>query len=189
MGKKTERPQDKVDILTLNRLKVLDETGREFLISSLWKEKPAVLVFVRHFSCIACRAHVKQIWGEKEKFRRSGAQIVFIGNGEPYFIRSFKEDLGVQDATIYTDPTLKTFDACGFLRGFLNLIDPRGVKNIVELLMDGHRQGPIDKASGVHTQMGGVVALKHPGIVLYHFVSEYLGDNDPLTNLEKIADA
>lgn len=33
----------------LGALSVLDEQGHSILMSSLWKTRPAVLVFVRHF--------------------------------------------------------------------------------------------------------------------------------------------
>ncbi|HXH30317.1 MAG TPA: AhpC/TSA family protein [Bacteriovoracaceae bacterium] len=189
MGAKVDRTQDRVDILTLNRLKVLDENNKEVLISTFWKEKSVVLIFVRHFSCIACRSHVAQIWNEKEKFKKSKTNIVFIGNGAPQFIQAFKEDMNIVDAPIYTDPSLKTYDACGLHRGMLKLMDPRGAKNMLELAFEGHKQGPLSKDSGSHTQMGGIVALRPPGIVVYHFVSDYLGDNDKMANWENLADS
>jgi hypothetical protein len=170
--------QHKVDVLALARLKILDVNGKEVVVSSLWKDAPAVLIFLRHFSCIACRAYVDLIWKKREEFQRSKTRIIFVGNGAPHLIGVFKADLKIADADIYTDPTLKTFEACGLVKGIFHLLDPRGVMKVVEFHLQGYRQAPLNKDSGSHTQMGGVVAFKPNGRVVYHYIENFLGDND-----------
>jgi hypothetical protein len=178
MGSIYNKLNHKVDFLALSRLKVQDENGNDIVVSSLWKTKPIIMIFVRHFGCIACRAHVDQIWNKRKDLRKT-SNIIFIGNGKPEIIKIFKEDVDALDAVILTDPSLKVFDACGFKRSPLNLIDPRGVKRGVGLTMEGYKQGAVlDGRTGAHTQMGGVIAFKPPGAVVYHFVSDYLGDFD-----------
>jgi hypothetical protein len=66
MGQVLSGHQHKVNILTLNRLKIFNEKNEPFLISNLWKDGPAVLVFVRHFGCISCRGHIDQVWNLRE---------------------------------------------------------------------------------------------------------------------------
>jgi peroxiredoxin len=170
--------QQKVDVLALARLKVLDVHGNEVLISSFWKDRSVVLIFLRHFSCIACRTYVEMIWKKKEELKRTKTRVVFIGNGAHQFIKTFKDDLKVPDADIYTDPSLESFQACGMIKGIFNLIDPRGAIKMVEFALKGQKQGPWDKDSGTHTQMGGIVAMKYPGKVVYHYLENYLGDFD-----------
>ena len=118
------------------------------------------------------------IWKKKEELKRKNTRVVFIGNGAPQFLRYFKEEMNVADADIYTDPTLQTFKACGLIKGIFQLLDPRGAVKMVEFALNGQKQGPWDSESGTHTQMGGIVALKPPGIVLYHYIEDYLGDFD-----------
>ena len=177
MGLVLNELNHKVDFLALSRLKVLDENNNEIVMSYFWKSKPIVMIFVRHFGCIACRAHVDQIWNKRTELKKK-YNIIFIGNGKPEVIKMFKEDVNAEDALIFTDPTLQVFDACGLKRSPLNLIDPRAVRKIVGLSMAGYKQGPLDGRSGAHTQMGGVVAFKTSGSVAYHFISDYLGDFD-----------
>lgn len=167
----------RVNFLALSRLKVLDENGREIIMSNFWKNKAVVIVFVRHFGCIACRAHVDQIWNKRGDIKKN-SNIVFIGNGKPEVIEHFKEDVNARDALIFTDPTLEVFDACGLKRGIFNLVNPKSLKGAIGLSKEGYSQGAWDTRTGTHTQMGGVVAIKPPGNVVYHFVSEYLGDFD-----------
>ncbi len=64
---------------------------------------PAVY-FLRHFGCASCKMHATQIWNEKEKYQSSGAKIIFIGNGQPNFIKNFKNELDIQSADVLTDP-------------------------------------------------------------------------------------
>lgn len=89
------------------------------------------------------------------------------------------------DAVIFTDPSLEFFTACGLKNSFLSLLDPRGLKEMKKLYDEGHRQSSLLKNTGSHTQMGGVVVLRPPGKVTYHYISEYIGDYDETENWEK----
>ena len=178
MGTKLNHANHQVDILALSRLKVLDEDSNPILLSSFWKNNNVVLIFVRHFGCIACRAHIDQVWKKREQFERAKTKIIFIGNGDPALIKSFKQDLNV-DAPIFTDPTMEVFDACGLKRSLLRLFSLSSGKRIIGLSRQGYKQGAtFDSRTGTHAQMGGVVAFKVPGIVVYHFIADHLGDFD-----------
>ena len=168
--------QQKVNILELNRLKVLDENEESVYISSFWKTNPAILIFIRHFGCIACRGHVDQVWSRKDEIQKNGSKIVFIGNGDSYMISEFKKEMNVLNAPIFTDPTLKTFDAIGLFRGVGAILNPRSIKEMIKLYNKGYSQGKIQKGNGFHTQLGGIIIMKPPGIVTYHYVSQYIGD-------------
>ena len=170
--------QNKVNVLALKRLSVLDEENKEILFSDLWKKNKVIIVFVRHFGCISCRAHVDQIWNKRKDLRAKKNKIIFIGSGTPASLKMFKSYLNVQDATIYTDPTLQTFEACGLLNGLGYLVNTKTLKKMFELRKQGYENQVMDTQTGSHKQMGGVVAYKDPGLILYHFASEYLGDQD-----------
>jgi peroxiredoxin len=171
-------PQSQIDILTLNRLLVLNENGQEILISSFWKSNPVVIIFLRHFGCIACRAQVDKVWKNKEALQKTGNKIIFVGNGTAEMINGFKEELNIMDAPIFTDPTMEIFDACGLNRGLKYLLNAKAILQAGKLYKEGYTQGTQKKENGAHTQMGGIMAIKPPGQVTYHFASEYLGDFD-----------
>lgn len=98
MGQVLSGHQHKVNILSLNRLKVFNENNEQVLISSLWRESPAVLVFVRHFGCISCRGHIDQVWGMRDTIQKNGTKIFFIGSGSPYIISQFKKENNLEKA-------------------------------------------------------------------------------------------
>lgn len=178
MGTAQKKDEANINIEMIAGLRVLNEDGEKVTLSPLWKDHSLVLIFIRQFSCIACRAHVDQIWKKRAEFEKSKTKIIFVGTGAPYMIKMFKEDLGINEAIIYTDPTLKFFDACGFKRNALRLMDPRGVAKIKGFIDVGHKQGKYSNDSGSYTQLGGILAFKPPGKIVYHFVSDYVGDFD-----------
>jgi peroxiredoxin len=156
---------------------VYDSTGAHVPISKFWSERTAILVFLRHFGCIACRSHAQDVWANREKLEKSGARIIFIGNGDSSYISKFREDFNLGDAPIYTDPSLRAFELGGFKRGVGYLLNSTSVKNGFELMSEGHRNGnPLNTKTGSHFQLGGVIVV-HPGTrVTYHYVSDALGD-------------
>lgn len=150
--------------------------GSEFLLGRVWKNQTAILVFLRHFACIGCRAHAKQVWDNRAAYEKGGGKIVFVGNGESHFISKFREDLDLKEALIVTDPSLEVFRAAGFNRGFSYILQTKTIVNAFKLFKDGHRQTTYTKEAGTHWQLGGILAVSTKGSILYHYVSEYLGD-------------
>lgn len=167
--------QQKVDTLALKRLIVKNEDNKDIPFRDLHKGKKTTFVFIRHFGCIACRAHVVQIM-DQVRAGKIKTPIVFIGNGQATIIKAFKEDLGVQNAKIYTDPTLQVFDACSLKRGLTYLVSLSTAKAFYGLSKAGYSQGKQMKENGYHRQMGGIVIFSKIGEVIYHYSSHYLGD-------------
>jgi len=94
----------------LARLKILDADDRAIELGSLWRERTAVLVFLRHFGCLHCREHLAQLLSDVATVRAAGADIYVIGNGSPSFIEGFREQTGWK-GPIYTDPSLGVYRA------------------------------------------------------------------------------
>ncbi|RZA07567.1 MAG: hypothetical protein EOP11_07295 [Proteobacteria bacterium] len=164
-----------VDIFNLSKCIVENETGQRVEMGNLWRNQVTVFVFLRHFGCIACRAHAVQVWKEKERYEKGGAKLIFIGNGAPDYIEGFKQELGLEKAIIFTDKSLATFRFAGFKRGILKLLNPTSAINAAKLFQAGHRQKNLN-AQGDHFQLGGILVMRPDNQVGFHFVSEALGD-------------
>ena len=169
--------QSSVDILALSRIKLTNENGDQIYFNQLWKSGSIVIIFLRHFGCIACRGHLDKIWSQRESLKKRNINIVFIGNGSVEAMKQFKKELGYENVPIFTDPSLESFDACGMNNGIQYLFSLKTIKNGYKLFKEGYTQGNI-KDSGYHKQMGGVVAFRSPGKLIYRFVAESLGDFD-----------
>ena len=178
MGTVTD--QNLVNIPQLHSTKVLDEQGHEVMLGDLWQKSPVIFVYLRHFACMSCRSHASDVWKNRTQYTRSGAQLFFIGNGAPFLIEAFKEDLGMMEAKIFTDPSLKSFYAAGFKRGFIAALGPTAIKNAVKsYLKDGLLNSSYEKSSGDLWQLGGILAVKPGDVVTFHYLSEVLGDFPP----------
>ncbi len=169
-----------VDVNTLANCLVQTEDGNSILVSALWKNQTAVLIFLRHFGCIFCRQHAKQVWADRAHYERTGAKIIFISNGAAYMIKGFKEELGITSAPIFTDPSLDAFKAVGFKRGFKASLGITAIGNAIKALGQGHRQGNVfGKDQGDLWQLGGLVVVKQDETVPYVFISQAAGDFAP----------
>jgi hypothetical protein len=156
---------------------VFDSEGKPTPVNHFWKTNTAVLVFLRHFGCAACRSHAFDIWSHRENLQKTGAQIVFIGNGTPNFIEGFRKEMGLVDAKIFTDPSLRAFRLGGFNLSLLQLVKPESAVNLGKLVIQGFRNGnPLKAGQGSNRQMGGVIVVNPQNQVTYHYVSEALGD-------------
>lgn len=175
-----------VDIVALANCSAHLPTGESLKIGHLWQKQTIIFIFLRHFACIACRAHATQVWADRDKYEKSGAKLVFIGNGQPTFIEAFKNDLKMEHAMILTDPSLESFRAAGLKRGFFAVVQPRSAINAIKLANEGHIQTAHHPDSGTHWQLGGVLAINPRSKVLYHFRSESLGDLPEEPHLEII---
>ncbi len=168
-----------MDIKIFANVPLINENGQITNPSELWAEKTAVFVFLRHFACIACRAHAKQIWQQKDTFEKNGSQIYFIGNGKPHFIIQFKDELDMSDSITFTDPTLEAFNAFGFKRGFLASLGPSALINTIKLKAAGHDGAKYEQGMGDLWQLGGIVVVNTSGEITYKYISEVLGDFPP----------
>lgn len=169
----------KANIQALSQSTVFDENNVRVTLQQLWKQQTCVFIFLRHFACIGCRSHAVQVWLEREKYEASGAKLIFIGNGTPDFIRKFKEDLMITEAIVYTDPSLGSFRAAGFKRGFLVSFGPKSIVSGVGLMLKTGMKTSVQEGSGDLWQMGGILVVRSDGKVPFHYISEAIGDYPP----------
>jgi peroxiredoxin len=60
---------------------LLDVELGEVRLSSLWRERPAVVVFLRYFGCPFCQTQAVQLRDEHERLRAAGASVGLVGHG------------------------------------------------------------------------------------------------------------
>lgn len=165
----------------LARAEVFDENGAPVAMRGVCGPGKTVLVFLRHFGCVACRAHAVELQADAGKL--APAKLVFIGNGPAWAINGFKTDLKVT-APVYTDPGLKVFQLLGFKRSLWSTFNPPAAWRALLLFLRGHRQG---KIQGDVAQQGGVVIVDAAGEIVYSYASAGTGDFPPLSALtEKV---
>ncbi len=168
----------KVNAAALASVQALAPDLKRISLHSLWRRQTTIFVFLRHFGSAACRAHATEVWSKREAYEKQGARIVFIGNGDPCHIENFKQEIGIEDALVLTDPSLQCFRAAGFRRGFLASHGPASLHNALKLTIKGYRQSRKNRPirGGDRWQLGGVLVLSPEGRIKYHYISESNGD-------------
>ncbi len=124
----------------LAQSKVLDREGQEIVLQSFWAERPALLVYLRHFGCLCLSAQITELARRLDELDRLRIRTVFISNGAPHFIDAFVERFLLADkpVDIVTDPSLVSFQAAGMLRSWWATFGPRGIWDGIRATADGH---------------------------------------------------
>jgi peroxiredoxin len=155
----------------LSKVRVVDEHGQSVEVQSLWRERPTVIMWIRHFGCMACAAQVDEFKPHIQALRACGIGFSIIGSGTPNFVEGFKERMGI-DAPVFSDAKLASYQALKMKRGLFTMIDPRIVKNWI--IPFKYRQR---RTMGDALQQGGVLVVTPEGEVTYEYKSEYAGDH------------
>ncbi|HET6584950.1 MAG TPA: peroxiredoxin-like family protein [Nannocystaceae bacterium] len=166
----------------LARAEVLDREGASSTLGEHWRDRPALLVFLRHFGCIACAEHVAIVAPRLVELVRLQIEVVFIGNGAPHFIDGFVARNGLHGVpvAIVTDPTLLAFAAAGLVRSRMSTFGPRALLNHARASLAGFRQRAIE---GDNEQQGGVLLVDRDGTIVYAHRDEVAGDHAPMADV------
>lgn len=69
-----------------------DLSAREVRLSSLWTERPVVLVFLRYFGCPFCQTQVVALRNHHDRILAAGADVGLVGHGHPHDAVRFVTD-------------------------------------------------------------------------------------------------
>lgn len=169
--------------LALSKAEVLDEAGKPVAVSSLWATKPVVIMWVRHFGCIACAAQVDEFRPEIKALRAANVDFAIIGSGAAHFVEGFKERMGL-DVPVYSDEKRVTYEALEMRRGLATMFDRRMLLLKNFLWPFKYRQR---KVMGDPLQQGGVLVVRPGGTITYEYISEYNGDHPAPTSIVEAA--
>ena len=95
---------------------LLDHEGRPTVLSSLWAERPVLLLFWRHFGCSCGMDRAARLRTELGDYRAAGGDVVIIGQGEPARAARYRERQEL-DVPILSDPDCSVYEAFGLLQG------------------------------------------------------------------------
>lgn len=163
----------------VRRAEVLDRQGESLVFEQLVSDRAAVVVFLRHFGCLACAEQVSLLSPRLHEFSAMGLECVLVGNGAANFIDGFAQRTGLRDksATVVTDPSLAIYNAAGMVHSKMGAFGPMAWPGFVRARVQGFRNW---FGEGDPAQQGGAFVLDEAGVVTFHAVSRFLGDQvDP----------
>jgi peroxiredoxin len=165
-----------------------DHRGADVRLGELWRQQPVVLVFLRHYGCVFCRAHAVQLHHARERFAAAGARLALVGQGTPDDANRFRRAQSI-DVPVYADPERRAYEGAGTKMATLSellhpLIVARAIKHTVSSRV---RQGSIAVHQGRivdhPAQLGGVLAIAPDGSIRYAHMSEDASDIPPVNEV------
>jgi peroxiredoxin len=171
---------------TLAAVAVLDPDGESRRLGELWRERPAVIVWLRHFGCLFCKQQAGEFAASRRRIERLGAQLWFVGSGSVEHARDFRDN-HVPRCHVFTDPGGDSYRAIGARTGWRSVANAHSLRAAAAAAARGHRQSA---TQGRADQQGGVLVITPGGGLAYEYVSRHAGDHPPVGEvLEALARA
>ena len=171
-----------------------DYLGSPVRLGDLWEERPAALVFLRHYGCVFCRDHAVQLHRDRNKFEAADINLAVIGQGTPEQAAEFRRIQGVE-IPLLVDPDRRSYEAAGAKVAVLSeLLGPRVIaRGIQRTVVSRIHQGNIVVHQGRITnhaaQLGGVLVVARDSSIRYAHLSEDAADNPPNAEVLAVARA
>jgi len=121
-----------------------------------------------------CREQAARFNERLAEIKALDAQVIAIGNGTALMASDFVERFNVR-FDVYTDPSRKSYDAAGMVRGLK--VTTTGLKGAWRALKGGHIQG---RVRGDAMQQGGIIVLGRNGEALFTHSDREAGDHADL---------
>ena len=83
-------------IEALAEITLPDQDGRPVRFRDLWREGPAVIVWLRQFGCPFCRSYAVRLNRARAGFAAAGARLALIGQGTPDDAARFRRHLRIE---------------------------------------------------------------------------------------------
>jgi peroxiredoxin len=94
-----------------------DSSGRIAKLSTYWQDRPALILFWRHYGCGCGIARAGTLKLEFADYREAGANVVIIGQGEPARAAAYAQKYELPDLPILCDPEFRSYEAYGLVEG------------------------------------------------------------------------
>jgi peroxiredoxin len=167
-----------------------DSAGRPFQLSQAWRDRPALLMFWRHWGC-GCGTHRAELLREQiGELRKAGAEVLVIGQGEPERASWYAERFEVP-CPVVVDADESAYRAYGLLEmsPWLLLGEPRPEISVFEGWIDEHRAKGRPVADNPFLLPGEFVVDRNGRLVLvarYRYCDDY---PDPEALVDSIVEA
>jgi len=158
--------------------------GDAVRLSTAWAERPAVLVFIRHFGCVFCRQQILDLRSNVSKFAAAGVNLALVTQGEPGETKDFVAKYRWPGET-FCDPGRAAYEAYGLGMATLSeAISPGVVVAAGRAALRGAFQGRVHGGEG--RQMPGLFIVDTAGVVRYAHPFRHAGDQPTSRELLKI---
>ena len=159
----------------------LPDTDQKMVtLSRLWRKKPLVLAFTRHFGCTQCKEMLNELEEGQERIHAAGLGIAIVSQGTPESAALFAAEFA-PGLLVLSDPERTAYRAYGLERGtlfetFLNLKVIKAVRNARK---KGYHVEPPPEGQDA-MQMSGTFIIGTDGRVLLPYYYDNIADHPAL---------
>lgn len=159
---------------------LLDTSGSEVRLASLWAEKPLLLAFTRHFGCTQCKEMLDELSAGKEAIAQAGLNIAVVLMGTPEAALAFSQQYA-PGLLCLADPERKAYRAFGLERGtlFQTFLNPKVWQAISAARRKGYKVEPPPPGQDA-MQMSGTFIIGTDGKVELPYYYDHIADHPPL---------
>jgi peroxiredoxin len=149
----------------MNDLSAFDmKTNIGVTVYDLSKEKPVLLVFLRHFGCIFCREAMKDIASKREMIKSKGIRIVLVHMSEDEVAEEYFKNYKLSGIPHVSDPECKHYASFGLVKGSFSQLF--GLKNFLRGIEVTAKGTPLSlKQIGDGFQMPGIFMIRNGQVV------------------------
>ena len=154
--------------------------GRSISLSTLWKKKPLILAFTRHFGCTQCKEMLDELVRGKDQIDAAGLDVAVITQGTveatALFVKEFAPGL-----LALSDPTREAYKAYGLERGniFETVLNWKVIRAVRKAREKGfYLEEPPEGQDAM--QMSGTFVVGTNGRVLLPYYYDNIADHPSL---------
>src|SRR5882672_3254917 len=156
-----------MDLARLSNVTLPDQNGTPHRLGDLWKDKPVIVVFLRHFGCHNCRDHAVQLRDRYDDLQRQGIDLVAIGTGDQRYAGAFVRDEKIPYLVLVDDDAKAAHAASVKVASWYRLLHPSTWRATYATWRRGHR---IHSPGKRVTQLGATFVLGPGNEVRYAHV-------------------
>jgi len=158
-------------------LTLQNTAGKNVQISSLWKKRPLILAFTRHFGCTQCKEMLDELVEGKVRIEKAGLGIVVVTQGTPENTDLFMKEYATVLMAL-ADPERKSYKAYGLERG--NIFDTVLNLEVFRAVRAAAKKGymlepPPDGQDAM--QMSGTFIIGQNGRILLPYYYDNIADH------------
>jgi prostamide/prostaglandin F2alpha synthase len=169
-----------MDLARLSAIALPDQHGEVHRLGDLWSDRPAVVVFLRHFGCHNCRDHAVQLRDRYDELQAQGIELVAIGTGDTRYAGAFVHDEAIPYLVLVDDDAEAARAASVNVASWYRLLHPSSWKASIEAWKRGAR---IHKAGKRVTQLGATFVIGPGDNVRYSHVDADSTDHAPVPDI------
>ena len=150
-------------------------------LGELSREKPVLLVFLRHFGCIFCREAMKDIAAKRKSFEEKNIHIVLVHMADNETAESYFKNYKLDGINYISDPECRYYAAFGLVKGSFNQLF--GLKNWLRGIEVTVKGTPVSlKQIGDGFQMPGIFMIRG-GRVVDSYIHKSAADRPDYDNI------